>query len=211
MTCDYLTTAQAAEKLGLSIGTVQKLVENGHLEAVRTHGGHRRIFASSFNEYSEKFGYGSRVNNGLICVLYCGTDVDSSFMQNLNPEKVMLISHPLELFNLKNNINSLFIDVRTLSLESTSNLLNFLGEKFNVFLYNCEKFIGNKDLLKIENVSLISGSINSYYISGYLAGRERCAEPLNFAYSASKRIPRQLILSDADHSSFESTGLVENI
>ncbi len=40
---EYLSTRQAAIRLGVSLGTVQNMVENGVLEAWKTAGGHRRI------------------------------------------------------------------------------------------------------------------------------------------------------------------------
>lgn len=40
---EYLSTRQAAHRLGVSLGTVQNMVESGALEAWKTTGGHRRI------------------------------------------------------------------------------------------------------------------------------------------------------------------------
>ncbi len=40
---EFLSTRQAAVKLGVSLGTVQNMVESGALEAWKTTGGHRRI------------------------------------------------------------------------------------------------------------------------------------------------------------------------
>jgi excisionase family DNA binding protein len=39
----YFSTSQAAKILGLSVGTVQRMVENGIFKAYVTQGGHRRI------------------------------------------------------------------------------------------------------------------------------------------------------------------------
>lgn len=44
---EYLSTRQAALRLGVSLGTVQNMVESGALEAWKTAGGHRRIPLSS--------------------------------------------------------------------------------------------------------------------------------------------------------------------
>lgn len=44
---EYLSTRQAALRLGVSLGTVQNMVESGALEAWKTAGGHRRIPVSS--------------------------------------------------------------------------------------------------------------------------------------------------------------------
>ena len=40
---EFLTTRQAAARLGFSLGTIQNMVESGKLEAWKTSGGHRRI------------------------------------------------------------------------------------------------------------------------------------------------------------------------
>jgi excisionase family DNA binding protein len=48
---EFYSTREAAEKLGLSLGTVQKMVETGALNAWKTAGGHRRVIASSVSSY----------------------------------------------------------------------------------------------------------------------------------------------------------------
>ncbi len=44
---EFLSTRQAAQRLGVSLGTVQNMVESGALEAWKTTGGHRRIPVAS--------------------------------------------------------------------------------------------------------------------------------------------------------------------
>ncbi|MCL2523326.1 MAG: excisionase family DNA-binding protein [Betaproteobacteria bacterium] len=44
---EFLSTRQAAQRLGVSLGTVQNMVECGALEAWKTTGGHRRIPVNS--------------------------------------------------------------------------------------------------------------------------------------------------------------------
>lgn len=53
-TQDFLTTRQAAAELGVSLGTVQQMVENGTLEAWKTVGGHRRIARESLDAYLQQ-------------------------------------------------------------------------------------------------------------------------------------------------------------
>lgn len=50
-TAEFLTSSQAAKRLGLSMATVQKLVDNNILQAWKTFGGHRRISLSSVLNY----------------------------------------------------------------------------------------------------------------------------------------------------------------
>lgn len=51
---DYCGTSYAAKMLGLSVATVQSLVEKGEIEAWKTLGGHRRIAIQSINAYLSK-------------------------------------------------------------------------------------------------------------------------------------------------------------
>jgi excisionase family DNA binding protein len=51
---DYCGTSYAAKLLGLSVATVQSLVEKGEIEAWKTLGGHRRIALHSINAYLAK-------------------------------------------------------------------------------------------------------------------------------------------------------------
>ena len=51
---DYCGTSYAARLLGLSVATVQSLVEKGEIEAWKTLGGHRRIAVHSINAYLTK-------------------------------------------------------------------------------------------------------------------------------------------------------------
>ncbi len=51
---DYCGTSYAAKLLGLSVATVQSLVEKGEIDAWKTLGGHRRIALRSINAYLAK-------------------------------------------------------------------------------------------------------------------------------------------------------------
>ena len=51
---NYCGTSYAAKLLGLSVATVQALVEKGEIEAWKTLGGHRRIAIQSINAYLVK-------------------------------------------------------------------------------------------------------------------------------------------------------------
>ena len=51
---DYCGTTYAAKLLGLSVCTIQTLVEKNELQAWKTQGGHRRISMPSIREYQRK-------------------------------------------------------------------------------------------------------------------------------------------------------------
>jgi len=50
---EYCGTRSAATLLGLSVGTIQKMVEAKKLTAWKTEGGHRRILMKSIVEYQK--------------------------------------------------------------------------------------------------------------------------------------------------------------
>lgn len=50
----FLSTREAASRLGVSLGTVQNMVEGGVLKAWKTAGGHRRIPTDAVNELLAK-------------------------------------------------------------------------------------------------------------------------------------------------------------
>ena len=54
---DFCGTSFAAKKLGLSVGTVQGLVEKNELKAWKTDGGHRRISMQSIADYQLRSGH----------------------------------------------------------------------------------------------------------------------------------------------------------
>ena len=51
---NYCGTTQAARLLGLSVGTIQSLVEKNELQAWKTQGGHRRISLPSILQYQRR-------------------------------------------------------------------------------------------------------------------------------------------------------------
>lgn len=52
---NYCGTSYAAKLLGLSVATVQSLVEKGEIEAWKTLGGHRRLSLRAINSYLQKY------------------------------------------------------------------------------------------------------------------------------------------------------------
>lgn len=52
---DFCGTTFAAKLMGLSVATVQSLVEKGEIEAWKTRGGHRRISLASINRYLQRY------------------------------------------------------------------------------------------------------------------------------------------------------------
>ena len=84
-TPEFYSTREAAEKLGLSLGTVQKMVETGALSAWKTAGGHRRVIASSVISYMNARESNMRpVRNQRLSVLVVEDDEELQKLYTLN-------------------------------------------------------------------------------------------------------------------------------
>ncbi len=97
---DYCSTTEAAERLGLSLGTVQQMVENGVLEGWKTSGGHRRILLSSVDDF---LGKSSSDSSGSLRVLIAEDDLTlhqiyrSAFESWRLPTSLELVSNGVDV------------------------------------------------------------------------------------------------------------------
>lgn len=172
---DYMTTAEVARDLDLSIGTVQRLVTIGELQALRTQGGHRRIFLNSVQKYRDKYGYQSsgKAPTTRICILNQGDNFDLMATQIPEPKLVKVLSHPLDLLNIDEAFNVLFIDANNDWLKSIpAALVDDLINRYTVFVYSSDELPEDSRFRSMESVHKIPYKINSHFVSGYLAGRE---------------------------------------
>jgi excisionase family DNA binding protein len=69
VTQDVCTTQQAASLLGMSVTSVQHLVESGEIEAWKTRGGHRRIPIAAVHAYMSTVGKTAASDDALLTVL----------------------------------------------------------------------------------------------------------------------------------------------
>lgn len=116
---EYMTSSQAAKRLGLSMATIQKLVDNNILQAWKTLGGHRRIALASVLNYQN-------ANNIL----------DRSRLNGDRRTKVMLVIDSAELTNrLRNEIPQWGLALQVVFQESlTEALLELLNEKHDLLV-----------------------------------------------------------------------------
>jgi excisionase family DNA binding protein len=102
---DYCTTRQAAEMIGLSLGTVRQMIESGELSAWKTAGGHRRVSVASVNDYLRRRGsapLAARDPSRQLSVLIAEDDPDLQRLYQLNiaawrlPISVQMVSNGFE-------------------------------------------------------------------------------------------------------------------
>lgn len=118
-TAEFLTSSQAAKRLGLSMATIQKLVDNNILQAWKTFGGHRRISLASVLNYQS-------VNNFAEAPR---TPIDRS-------AKVMMVVESAELTQrLKTDVDQWHLPLQITFVESlTEALLDLLNEKHDLLV-----------------------------------------------------------------------------
>lgn len=97
---EFISTAQAARQLGLSLGTVQHMVEAGALSGWKTAGGHRRIWQDSVDALLAR----GRTHGGTLRVLIVE---DDKLLQTLYRETFSTWPIPLELNIVDHGLDAL--------------------------------------------------------------------------------------------------------
>jgi excisionase family DNA binding protein len=198
-TKQFLTTAEVARKLGLSIGSVQKRVDSGELQAMRTHGGHRRIAVESLMHFMATHGYSTTVEGNAIGIFHHGHDLDPK-IQEVNAEtQIRLMSHPMELLDMNGAVETIFIDARSPWLQSTPiSMLEGLCQKHQVFIYNANILMLNSKWRDLPSATMIQRAITLRFIEGFCLARQVGSESQK---SLSKR------MTDVLAGVFEKTAL----
>jgi excisionase family DNA binding protein len=105
----YFSTSQAAKMLGVSLGTVQNMVEEGVLDAWKTSGGHRRIKRESVMALLARRGTAqaspANSENGLSVLIA----EDDGFMQKLYRKTMESWGLPLSIEIVGNGFDALMV------------------------------------------------------------------------------------------------------
>lgn len=170
----YFSTSQAAKMLGLSVGTVQRMVETGVFKAFVTQGGHRRILSSSLQQFCRSKGFASpQVAQGvpLICILHASDKVNNTLAQLNQWTDVKVITQPLDLMGLHRTIGALFIDARIAWVhDSPMHLHDTAARDAHIVIYNSAQLPPASALYAANHVSLFEGDISTDLVFGYLLG-----------------------------------------
>jgi excisionase family DNA binding protein len=173
----YVGTSYAAKMLNLSVGTVQKLVTDGRLEAYLTEGGHRRISYESVLQYSQKKNIpigvaGIKSTRPLgavsICVLFTEKGITPQLAEIVKDGTFQVVSDPMKLIRKTGEDTHIFIDARIewmnwLHMERSSDDVHYV-------VYNSGVLSGatHKHLASIA--SLIDADISIEMLRGYRLG-----------------------------------------
>ena len=171
---DYLSTSQAARVLGLSVGTVQRMVENGVLEAFHTQGGHRRILSTSLDLYCKQQGFPSmapKSEGPPIWVLHDSAHPSAALEQLALWPQVLVITHPLDLMNPHRQVTTFFIDARIAWLYTSPFSLQapWLDDTPMV-VYNSDHMPASSPLHSAPKIQRFAGDISTDLVFGFLMG-----------------------------------------
>jgi excisionase family DNA binding protein len=171
---NYLSTSQAAKRLGLSVGTVQRMVQNGVFKAFVTHGGHRRILSTSLNEYCKQHGVSPSTTPGVqashpICILHDNTHMTPALSQLEKWACVTVMTHPLDLIDIGQEMAVLFIDARITWLHTSPvHVQNTRIQNALIVLYNSKHLPDTSPLHEAPHLQLFEGDISTDLVDGYL-------------------------------------------
>jgi excisionase family DNA binding protein len=167
----YYTTKEAADILGLSIGTVQRIVERGLVKAFLTQGGHRRIWASSLNLYCiERGGFklDTVTENPQIYILHSSQHIHNELAKIESRSGIKVITNPLDLMGLSNQVFGVFVDVRIPWLESSPDQFQSrMSLNVNIVAYNTHELPADSPWRQDPKVTLLDGDISADLIEGY--------------------------------------------
>ncbi len=181
----YVSTTQAAQRLGLSVGTVQRMVETGALQAYTTQGGHRRILITSLNHYC-RGALGNLPGTPNVCVLSSLPQVTANLQALTQMEGLQVISNPLELAGIQDKVEVLFMDARIPWLPwADLHLAESLGTDAHCIIYNSDQLPESSLAALQDQAIFFPGDVNADLVHGYLLGHvvaSRNAAPTGYEH-----------------------------
>ncbi len=123
----------------------------------------------------KKHGYAAteKEKANAIGIFHHDHDLDPKIQQVEAGTLIRLMSHPMELLDMNNGVDTLFIDARSTWLQSTPMwLLENLCQKYQVFVYNSNALMLNSKWHDLPCAAMISEAITLNYIEGFLLARQ---------------------------------------
>ena len=170
----YVSTSQAAKMLGLSVGTVQRMVQHGVFKAFVTHGGHRRILSTSLQDYCAQQGLSPAsplpaTEEGRICILHDSAHPAPALATLVQWPQITVMTHPLDLMDLDAEVSALFIDARIPWLHTAPLHLDSARlHHTHLVVYNSKHLPAGSPLTPGPQLSLFEGDISTDLVYGYL-------------------------------------------
>ena len=185
---EYFSTSQAAKVLGLSVGTIQRMVENGVFKAFVTQGGHRRILSSSFSQYCKQQGFQApqtASDKPLVCILHGSETLTPALALLKEWAQVKVMTHPLDLMGIHQNVGVFFIDARIPWLHSTPlHLQDEAIQNAHIVVYNSKDLPSDSALHLAKTINLFENDISTDLVYGYQLGHAHAQQGSNSTQSS---------------------------
>ena len=170
----YFSTSQTAQMLGLSVGTIQRMVASGVLQAYTTQGGHRRILASSVRQYCQVKGVPvaePQPASAGLCIVH-DASMPTPVQQALGQlAHVLLVSHPLELAGLREDCAAFFMDAHVSWLDwADLHRPLSLAPDARFIVYNSADLSPQQHQVVAQHAQLYPGNISADLVTGFLLG-----------------------------------------
>ncbi len=157
----YLSTSEVARLLGVSVGTVQQMVESGELKAWKTAGGHRRILKESVVEMQ-----GVQQNNSVAKDADKTPQVRSNQANKLailivedDPVAIKLYEHLLEA-----NSENVRVEYAHDGIEA---LLKLGQQRFNLLILDIDiPYVDGYEMLRRISADAHQSSLNILIVTG---------------------------------------------
>lgn len=157
----YLSTSEVAKLLGVSVGTVQHMVESGELAAWKTAGGHRRIHKESVVKMQnlQHSNSTSKTLNTTPQTRFTNENQFSILIVEDDPVAVKLYEHLL-----KSNSANIRVDYASDGIEA---LLKLGNQRFNLLVLDIDiPYVDGFEMLKRISADAHQSALNILIVTG---------------------------------------------
>ena len=158
---NYLSTSEVAKLLGVSVGTVQHMVESGELKAWKTAGGHRRILKESVIELQnmqQNNSIAKEVNKIPQARTYQDNELVILIVED-DPVAVKLYEHLL-----KSNAENVRVEYANDGIEA---LLKLGQQRFNLLILDIDiPYVDGYEMLRRISADAHQSSLNILIVTG---------------------------------------------
>lgn len=170
----FMTTNEVANQLGLSVGTVQKMVEKGILDALITEGGHRRIYTESFKKYCTMKGITTQQENTNKCFCVVGENFYNQKGNIMIGQGISIrfISDIFQIVRIKERLDSIFWDAEHYDDDhGYHKFINILALDHEILVYNAQVLNSETIAAFSPKIRMLFHPISTPVIDAYLYGR----------------------------------------
>lgn len=179
----YVGTLAAARTMGMSIGSVQRMMDNGILEGHLTPGGHRRVSVSSIHRYIQKTGMTAQTpqtnpanptRQGSMALFTDNPELIAHLASAKDLPSIVIIRSPVDLLYLRQEPSVSFMDYEWLQKHQK-------GDEDMAKIQNLQALVFNAPAHLAANTGrlhLLTDPLNADFIRGYLF----CAQQPSLAH-----------------------------